>query len=366
MIIQPSEAGQGNEDTHDASGNDHDTNADLNITTQIFSGTLAPLVISGDLPITFLANITANGTTVHDDGGNAVTSLGEVVKYHFVNSTTIEGLTNGEEGTRLIFTLHVNTDGTFTFTLNDQIDHPTHSVDNDSTNPSHTPGIFEETLNIDLSGAIDAHDANGDHPIFPQNTFDIGVIDDTPVAHDTVAGRCRGGAKTIQSRACVLDDENQASRQSGRPRRRWFWHDVSGVLDFSPGADNYGSVSFATNLAVSATERRQAPYRSISCRRSSSIRRRRSQGRRDAYLDAEWRWRRNADRIGRTENSVTDVFTLTVDKFGDYTFTAYASLSHPIPARTRATLAVTRSKTISISSSPTRQRMATATRPTRI
>ena len=196
VVQPPSETGQGNEDTHDASGNDHDT-ADTGpgsqITTNIFTGTLAPLVIGGDLPITFLTHSTADGTNVHDNSGNDIKSLGQTVQYHVVDANNVEGWTDfGQGDARLIFTLHVNTDGTFTFTLNDQIDHPVHSVDNSTTNPSHTPGIFEETLNLDLSNAIHAHDANGDQVDFPQNTFDVGVIDDTPIANDTIPGSFDG------------------------------------------------------------------------------------------------------------------------------------------------------------------------------
>ncbi len=127
----------------------------------------------GDLPITFLANSGANGTDVHDNNGNVVTSIGLAVQYKYVDSSDIQGWTS--DG-REIFSVHVNTDGTFTFTLNDQIDHPTHSND-DGTNPQ---GIFEETLNLDISNAIIAHDATPDQIVFPQNTIDIGVIDDTP------------------------------------------------------------------------------------------------------------------------------------------------------------------------------------------
>src|SRR6185437_7566242 len=342
VVIQPTDAGQGNEDTHDLSGNDHDTSdtgPGSQVTTQIFNGTLAGLVNGGDLPITFLTNDAANGTTVHDDGGNTVTSIGEVVKYLVVDSTTIEGVTSGEEGSRLIFTLHVNTDGTFTFTLNDQIDHPTHSVDNDTTNPSHTPGIFEETLNLDLSTAIDAHDANGDHPVFPQNTFDVGVIDDTPIAHDTVPNYPQpegefDGSGTVSA---ALDDEDQHNPASdgiqGGPGDDGFGKSVSGTLHFSPGADNYNTVFFSTNLAVTATD----GVHTTSIDQLQAI-----------YVDANGiahkedvtlSWTANGSGGGTLlgtmdtgADGIKDVFTLTVDKFGHYDFSLSAPLSHPFNA----------------------------------
>ncbi|MBX6329688.1 MAG: VWA domain-containing protein, partial [Pseudolabrys sp.] len=320
VLSQPTEAGFGNEDTHDASGNDHDTSSDSNITTLVFSGTLAGLVVGGDLPITFLVNTVADGTIVKDSAGNDVTSIGEVVRYHVVDAHTIEGWTSfGSEDARLIFTLVVNADGTFTFTLNDQIDHPIHTHDDGQ-------GFGEETLNLDLSNAIHAHDANGDQVSFPQNTFDIGVIDDTPVAHDTVPGSF-DGEKFFP--APPLDDEDQASGIAGGPGDDGSGTSVSGSLDFSPGADNYGAVSFAASVVVSATDGVQ----------STPI----------DQLQAIWV---DADGIGHKEDvtltwtpdgsgggtltgttthfdSGHPAFTLTVDKFGDYTFTLNAPLAHP-------------------------------------
>ena len=86
----------------------------------------------GNLPITFLTNSAANGTTVHDSNGNDLKSIGETVQYLVINSTTIEGVTSRPakaSDPRVIFILTVNPDGTFTFELTDQIDHPTHSHD---------------------------------------------------------------------------------------------------------------------------------------------------------------------------------------------------------------------------------------------
>jgi nidogen-like/Big-like domain-containing protein/uncharacterized protein DUF5801/VWA domain-containing protein/hemolysin type calcium-binding protein len=173
----PSNVGNGNEDVNDLVSNNFDTDDSAPQVTQTVSGTLAGLVVGGDLPITFLINSAANGSTVHDSLGNEVKSHGEVVQYVFVNSTEIQGWTSpGEGGGRLIFTLDLSPDGSYTFTLNSQLDDPFHSTD-DGTNP---PGIFEETLKLDLSAAITAHDATPDSISFPANSFDIGVIDDTP------------------------------------------------------------------------------------------------------------------------------------------------------------------------------------------
>ena len=252
VIEQPSDSGQGNEDIHDASGNDHDTSATgpgSQITTQTFSGTLAGLVSGGNLPITFLTNVGANGTDVHDSNGNVVTSIGLAVHYDRVSDTEIDGRTS--DG-RLIFTLTIGADGAFTFTLNDQIDHPTHSHD-DGTHPQ---GIFEETLNIDLSTAVVAHDATPDPVVFPTNTFDIGVIDDTPITIATTPFYPQpnfdgeGGSGTSSQ---ALDDENQPGGIQGGPGDDGFGRHLFGQLDVLYGADgpsHFDGENTATNPLV--------------------------------------------------------------------------------------------------------------------
>ena len=237
----------GNEDTNDAAGNDTDGLPPDNI-TQYFNGTLAGLVTGGDSPITFLTNSAADATPVHDSNGNAVTSIGETVQYLFIDSTTIEGVVpSGEGDPRVVFILHVNTDGTFTFELTDQIDHPVprHS---DGTNP---PGIFEETLNLDLSSAIAAHDATPDPVVFPANTFDVGVIDDTPVLVnvqqdgefnlDLVTSDGSGTVSSVDGNTTeawhTLDDENQPDGIRHGPGDDGWGTCVSGEFGVRFGAD---------------------------------------------------------------------------------------------------------------------------------
>lgn len=346
-VIQPTEAGIGNEDTHDATGNPNipgsgldkdtsDTGPGSQITTNITNGTLAPLVTNFDPPMTFGANSAIDGTVVKDSSGHNVTSIHEDVTYLFVDSSTIEGVTNGEEGQRLIFTLHVNTDGSFTFTLNDQIDHPVHSDDNSTTNPNHIPGIFEETLYLDLSGAVTAHDATPDTVVFPTDTFEVGVIDDTPIANDSVPTYYEpitDGSGTTFITVSGLDDENQPNGIEGGPGDDGYGTSVSGTLNFSPGADNYNTVFFSTNLAVIATD----GVHSETFDQLQAI-----------YVDANGlahtenvtlAW--TADSAGggtllgtmdTGADGVKDVFTLTVDKFGHYDFSLSAPLSHPFTA----------------------------------
>ena len=203
----------------------------------------------GNLPISFLTNVGANGTDVHDSNGNVVTSIGLAVHYDRVSDTEIDGRTS--DG-RLIFTLTIGANGAFTFTLNDQIDHPTHSHD-DGTHPQ---GIFEETLNIDLSTAVVAHDATPDPVVFPTNTFDIGVIDDTPITIATTPFYPQpnfdgeGGSGTSSQ---ALDDENQPGGIQGGPGDDGFGRHLFGQLDVLYGADgpsHFDGENTATNPLV--------------------------------------------------------------------------------------------------------------------
>lgn len=230
------DAGWGNEDVNSLLGNDQDPVPGTHLDV---SGTLAGLVSGGDLPITFLVNSAAAGTVVKDAGGNDVKSIGETVHYKFIDANDIQGVTNGEEGERIIFFLHVNSDGTFTFTLNDQIDHPDHHH-SDGTNPQ---GIFEETLNLDLSPAVIAHDATPDPITFASGTLEVGVIDDTPILVDApsvesaalLAGLPVDGNTTFGSHA--IDDENQPNGIPGGPGDNGYGTCVSGTFGVRYGAD---------------------------------------------------------------------------------------------------------------------------------
>src|SRR5262249_39575972 len=121
------------------------------------------------------------GEAVTDSTGHAVTSIGLTVTYQVdpILQNTIDGVTSDN---RVIFKLTLNPDGTFTFTLNDQIDHPVHSHDTGDT----AHGGSEETLFLDLSHVIGGHDDVGNSPISAgENSFNIGVVDDTPTTADS-------------------------------------------------------------------------------------------------------------------------------------------------------------------------------------
>ena len=76
-------------------------------------------------------------------------------------------------GDREVFTLTVNTDGSYTFTLKDQIDHSV--LDGEGV------GNNENTTFIDLSTYVVATDGDGDSVPLGAGSFTVKVVDDIPV-----------------------------------------------------------------------------------------------------------------------------------------------------------------------------------------
>lgn len=130
--------------------------------TAVVRGSVANQVRGGaDDDITFslslekanLPNLTSNGQEVSyviDQEGVLVAHVGQI----------------GEESYREVFTLELNEQGIWTFTLKSQLDHP--------------PGRGENLLSLDLSSFIVATDFDQD-PINLQDALVITVVDDTPV-----------------------------------------------------------------------------------------------------------------------------------------------------------------------------------------
>ena len=96
---------------------------DDDLETTVATGSIATLFqIGADQPGSYGINAGIDGTNVQTVGGVDVTSEGTQVVYEVVNATTIKGIA----GTREVFTLTLDaTTGGYTFTLQDQLDHPT-------------------------------------------------------------------------------------------------------------------------------------------------------------------------------------------------------------------------------------------------
>ncbi|MBI2754436.1 MAG: hypothetical protein HYX46_13155 [Betaproteobacteria bacterium] len=97
------------------------------------------------------------------------------------DGTTLHGYVNNgggagfDEGDREVFTLTVGSDGSYTFTLKDQIDHPSLN----DANGDNTENLLATPL--DLSGYVVATDADGDKLTLAAGAFTVQVLDDIPV-----------------------------------------------------------------------------------------------------------------------------------------------------------------------------------------
>ena len=122
--------GNNNPDTDLSTGNVDNANQTDQATFS--SAALQALVNPGaDEPVTFaLFSFANDGTAVRDTAGTAITSKGGAVFYHKVDATHVVGFADSgpagfDANDRVVFALTDNGNGTFTFNLNDQIDHNT-------------------------------------------------------------------------------------------------------------------------------------------------------------------------------------------------------------------------------------------------
>ena len=138
----------------------------------VVNGSVASLFLSGaDGPLTY-------GLSGNTSGLPSLTSNGVAVTYAVVGDTL-----TASAGGNPVFTLEVNADGSYTFTLLDQIDHPTlNGQAGDDT---------ENDLSLALGSIIQATDFDGDTVTAPANGLVIVVDDDTPANGAGIRG-CLG------------------------------------------------------------------------------------------------------------------------------------------------------------------------------
>ncbi|TPN38896.1 hypothetical protein FJ979_11425, partial [Mesorhizobium sp. B1-1-6] len=141
------------------------------------------------------------------------------------------------DGDREVFRLTVSADGSYVFTLKDQIDHPT--LDGQAGDN----GENQLTSPIDLSSYIVATDGDGDSISLGAGTFLIQVLDDIPVQTSaTVSGN-------VGEDALLLANSNGHS--VGNPDGDGLGTVATGSLSslVSAGADEPGSFSLIQNPA---------------------------------------------------------------------------------------------------------------------
>ncbi len=156
----------GNQDSNPALPGEVDGTDSATATSAVF-GNLATLI-----------NFGADGEgsfgfkTVDTPQATGLTSEHQAISIEVVNGALI-GFTGSDPSQNQVFTLTLGTDGSYTFNLLKEMDHP--SLD------GHTGDNSENSLSIDLSGYITATDGDGDHVDLGAGSFTVSVLDDIPV-----------------------------------------------------------------------------------------------------------------------------------------------------------------------------------------
>ncbi|WP_041465740.1 T1SS-143 repeat domain-containing protein [Chlorobium limicola] len=144
--------------------------------------------------------------SVQASGLPVITSNGFTVSYTASSSTggaLNDTITATSADGRTIFTLRVNADGSYEFTLQDQIDHI----------GALTGGAGDDQLiSLDLSGSIIARDRDGDPLVVNSNSFIISVEDDLPVAVADDGGNVAEGGNTITGTSVLGNDQPGADQ----------------------------------------------------------------------------------------------------------------------------------------------------------
>ena len=157
----PLVTGQVDEDSLTPNGNNDNANGDDpgGTTASGAAGSLAALFNAGaDAPLTFsLSDVTSGLPTLHSDGA--------LVTYD-VSGNVLTASANGST----VFTLTVNADGSWTFELDGQLDHPVTGT--------------EDNLLLDLSSVVVATDADGNSVGAHAGVFVIDVDDDMPTQNE--------------------------------------------------------------------------------------------------------------------------------------------------------------------------------------
>ncbi|MDE5452826.1 VWA domain-containing protein [Bradyrhizobium sp. CSA112] len=130
---------------------------------------------------------------------------------------------------REVFTLTVGSNGSYVFTLKDQIDHPSLN----GQNGDNTENLL--TTALDLSEYVIATDGDGDTVRLATGAFTIQIRDDIPVAKSNAIVSVDEDDLTAGNHDTIAAGDDAASLSP-----------VTGTLNFSVGADEPASVGFAS------------------------------------------------------------------------------------------------------------------------
>jgi T1SS-143 domain-containing protein len=207
----------------------------------------------------------------------ALTSNGTGLSYTVVGDTI-----TAKAGLRDVFTLKVESDGDWTFTLKDQFDHAS--------------GDGQNSLVIDFSGMVQAKDFDNDPVDLGADSFKVTVVDDVPVL---VGAATQTGTVDEDDLADGTDTSKEALTATG---------DLSSLVNF--GADQDKSFAFKASTA------------SLTAQALTSA------GTALAYAISGTTLTASADDDGAGGNPARTVFTLSLGTNGSWTFTLADQLDH--------------------------------------
>jgi T1SS-143 domain-containing protein len=273
------------------------TDGDAQLDSATFtSASLAGLVTPGadekvdfDLNMSVSGNVTTTGgAAVLSQGANVIWGTDSGALVGFVNVGGTAGYNAGTD--RLVFRLTDNGNGTFSFDLKDQLDHPAGSGDN-------------ANLTLNLTGAFIATDFDGDAVALNANSIRVEVENDVPALGTASI------ARTVHEDA--LNNAQGDGNEEGIGQTTVATGTFSGVK--IEGADETGSFSINGALdgqSAGLTSKGGAVLYNVSPDGHTLT----------AYV--------NVSGAGYQPGVDRDVFKLTVNAAGDFTFNLIDQIDH--------------------------------------
>ncbi|WP_373387894.1 retention module-containing protein [Pseudomonas alcaligenes] len=192
---------------------------DLDAVTDVATGSVADLVVGPDAGSHFTLSSDTSGVTPASAGGVALV--------YSVSGDTLTA-TAGPAGP-VVFTLQVLDDGSYTFNLEQSLDHPLDGSDDD------------QLLTLDFTSILQAND--GSDPLTLVGDFLIHVEDDVPMIDVGRSGQDAGDLNTQDAQTIGLAVDTATS-------------DFSGAFTATPnhGADGPGTVTWSYSMVLLVAE----------------------------------------------------------------------------------------------------------------
>ncbi|MEQ8443519.1 MAG: DUF5801 repeats-in-toxin domain-containing protein, partial [Alphaproteobacteria bacterium] len=133
-----------------------------------------------------------------------LTANGDAVTFSQSNGVLTATADAGGAGEREVFTITLNADGTYTFELMDNLDHPVFTEEDVLTFDIALEGVPKEGVGADFD--LDPADLNG---LVFTHGFKVAVVDDVPTAVDDAAQTLKEGGETVIGN--VMDNDVQGA-----------------------------------------------------------------------------------------------------------------------------------------------------------